>query len=125
MLAAFESQNAPSLVATRSYPDRLVAFDRHAARRTPFDFRWSYLRFVLAVRRVLPPRLVDRLLPVQLGTIGRECNLTDWSEEWTTASDAMTVLCSSEAAAGGDFRLLLLKCAAAWEAAARHEKATG
>jgi LmbE family N-acetylglucosaminyl deacetylase len=86
MLAAFESQNATSLMATRSYPDRLVAFDRHAERRTPFDFRWSYLRFVLAARRVLPPRLVDRLLPVQLGTIGRECKLTDWPEEWTTAS---------------------------------------
>lgn len=87
MLAAFESQNAPSLMATRSYPDRLVAFDRRAQRRTPFNFRWSYLRFVLAARRALPPRLVDRLLPVQLGTIGRECGLTDWSEEWTTASD--------------------------------------
>ncbi|HET6224311.1 MAG TPA: PIG-L family deacetylase [Dongiaceae bacterium] len=87
MLAAFESQNAPSLVATRSYPDRLVPFDRHARRSVPFDFRWSYLRFVLTLRRLLPPRLVDRLLPVQLGTIGRECNLTDWSEEWTTASD--------------------------------------
>jgi LmbE family N-acetylglucosaminyl deacetylase len=86
MLAAFESQNALSLVATRSYPDRLVAFDRRARRSVPFDFRWSYLRFVLAARRVLPPRLVDQLMPVQLGTIGRECNLTDWSEEWTTKS---------------------------------------
>jgi LmbE family N-acetylglucosaminyl deacetylase len=87
MLTAFESQNAPSLVATRSYPDRLVAFDRRARRRTPFDFRWSYLRLALAARRALPPRLVERLLPVQLGTIGRECKLTDWSEEWTAASD--------------------------------------
>lgn len=87
MLAAFESQNAPSLVATRSYPDRLVAFDRRVTRRTPFDFRWSYLRLALAARRVLPPRLVERLLPVQLGTIGRECKLTDWSEEWTAASE--------------------------------------
>lgn len=87
MLAAFESQNAPSLVATRSYPDRLVAFDRRARRHTPFNFRWSYLRLALAARRALPLRLVDRLLPVQLGTIGRECKLTDWSEEWTAASD--------------------------------------
>jgi LmbE family N-acetylglucosaminyl deacetylase len=84
MLAAFESQNAPSLVATRSYPDRLVPFDRRARRSVPFDFRWSYLRFVLALRSRLPSRLVDRLLPVQLGTIGRECNLTDWSEEWAS-----------------------------------------
>jgi LmbE family N-acetylglucosaminyl deacetylase len=84
MLAAFESQNAPSLVATRSYPDRLVSFDRNAKRSVPFEFRWSYLRFVLALRRLLPSRLVDRLLPVQLGTIGRECSLTDWSEEWTS-----------------------------------------
>ncbi|SEN80051.1 N-acetylglucosaminyl deacetylase, LmbE family [Rhodospirillales bacterium URHD0017] len=83
MLAAFESQNAPSLVVTRSYPDRLVSFDRNAKRSVPFDFRWSYLRFVLAMRRLLPTRLVDRLLPVQLGTVGRECSLTDWREEWT------------------------------------------
>jgi LmbE family N-acetylglucosaminyl deacetylase len=88
MLAAFESQNAPSLVATRSYPDRLVSFDRGAKRSVPFDFRWSYLRFVLAMRRLLPSRLVDRLLPVQLGTIGRECKLTDWTEEWTTARES-------------------------------------
>jgi LmbE family N-acetylglucosaminyl deacetylase len=87
MLAAFVSQNAPSLVATRSYPDRLVAFDRNARRTVPFEFRWSYLRLALAMRRLLPARLVDRLLPVQLGTIGRECNLTNWSEEWT-ARDA-------------------------------------
>ena len=87
MLAAFESQNAPSLVATRSYPDRLVSFDRNAKRSVPFDFRWSYLRFALAMRRLLPSRLVDRLLPVQLGTIGRECNLTDWPEEWGTVDE--------------------------------------
>lgn len=88
MLAAFESQNAPSLVATRSYPDRLVLLDRHADRRVPFDFRWSYLRFVLAARRLLPERLVDRLFPVQLGTIGRESALTDWSEEWNTVGQS-------------------------------------
>lgn len=87
MLAAFESQNAPSLVATRSYPDRLVSFDRNAKRSVPFDFRWSYLRLALAMRRLLPARLVDHLLPVQLGTIGRECNLTDWSEEWAATRD--------------------------------------
>lgn len=84
MLAAFKSQNAPSLVATRSYPDRLVSFDRNAIRTVPFNFRWSYLRFVLAMRRLMPSGLADRLLPIQLGTIGRECSLTDWSEEWTT-----------------------------------------
>ncbi len=87
MLAAFESQNAPSLMATRSYPDRLVSLDRNARRSVPFDFRWSYLRFVLAMRRLFPSRVIDRLLPVQLGTIGRECNLTNWPEEWTTARD--------------------------------------
>ena len=90
MLAVFESQNAPSLVATRCYPDRLVSFDRNAKRSVPFDFRWSYLRFALAMRRLLPPRLVDGLLPGQLGTIGRECNLTDWSEEWTTGCELMS-----------------------------------
>jgi hypothetical protein len=87
MLAAFESQNAPSLVATRCYPDRLSLLDRGIERRRPFAFKWSYLRFVLATRRVLPPRLVDRLLPVQLGTIGREPKLTDWSEEWSAAAE--------------------------------------
>jgi hypothetical protein len=85
MLAAFESQNAPSLVATRDYPDRLVRLAGGVERRQPFEFRWSYLRFVLTLRRVLPARLVERLLPVQLGTIGREPKLTDWPEEWHIA----------------------------------------
>ena len=90
MLAAFESQNAPSLVATRAYPDRLLVLDRNAKRQRPFPFEYSYLRFVLAARRVLPPRLVDRVFPVQLGTIGREQGLTewpitDWPREWTIA----------------------------------------
>lgn len=82
MLAAFVSQNAPSLVATRSYPDRLVVYDA-TCRRRPFDFDHSYLRFVLALRRRLPPAIVDRLLPVQLGTIGRMGAITDWGAEWT------------------------------------------
>jgi len=81
MLAAFVSQNAPSLVATRGYPDRLVAYAA-AGRRRPFDFDRSYLRFVLALRRYLPPALIDRLLPVQLGTIGRTGTITDWDAEW-------------------------------------------
>ena len=84
MLAAFESQNAPSLVATRAYPDRLLVLDRGTQRRRPFSFDCSYLRFVLALHRVLPPRLVERVFPVQLGTIGREHDLTDWPREWNT-----------------------------------------
>ena len=87
MLAAFTSQNAPSLVATKSYPDRLVVFDRRADRRAPFEFRWSYLRFVLSARRLMPSRWADRLLPVQLGTIGREHGLTSWPEEWHAVGD--------------------------------------
>jgi LmbE family N-acetylglucosaminyl deacetylase len=82
MLAAFESQNAPSLVETKSYPDRLVPLERKAIRGMPFDFQWSYLRLVLALRGWLPAGLVDRLLPVQLGTIGREGGITDWATEW-------------------------------------------
>jgi LmbE family N-acetylglucosaminyl deacetylase len=85
MLAAFESQNAPSLVATRGYPDRLIASMPGCHRRRPFDFGWSYLRFVLALRRRLPARLVDRALPIQLGTIGRMGTITDWDAEWGKA----------------------------------------
>jgi LmbE family N-acetylglucosaminyl deacetylase len=85
MLAAFVSQNAPSLVATRGYPDRLVASMRRGHRRHPFDFDRSYLRFVLALRRRLPARLVDRIMPVQLGTIGRTGAITDWDAEWGKA----------------------------------------
>jgi LmbE family N-acetylglucosaminyl deacetylase len=83
MLAAFVSQNAPSLVATRSYPDRLVRWYPGGQRRRPFDVDRSYLGFVLAARRVLPAGLVDRLLPGQLGTIGRENAVTDWHDEWS------------------------------------------
>jgi len=85
MLAAFVSQNAPSLVATRGYPDRLIASASRLRRRRPFDFDRSYLRFVLALRRRLPVRLVDRILPVQLGTIGRRGTITDWDAEWGKA----------------------------------------
>jgi hypothetical protein len=69
-------------VETKSYPDRLVPLERKADRGMPFDFRWSYLRLVLALRGWLPAGLVDRLLPVQLGTIGREGGITDWATEW-------------------------------------------
>lgn len=85
MLAAFVSQNAPSLVATRGYPDRLIASMRGRRRRLPFDFDRSYLRLVLALRRRLPARLVDRIVPVQLGTIGRMGTITDWDTEWGKA----------------------------------------
>lgn len=85
MLAAFVSQNAPSLVETRAYPDRLARWSPDRRRRYPFDFSGSYLRFALAARRLFPARLVDRLLPVEHGTIGREGAVTDWTEEWEAA----------------------------------------
>jgi LmbE family N-acetylglucosaminyl deacetylase len=81
MLGAFVSQNAPSLMDTRSYPDRLVRRTPGAMRRHPFEISGSYLAFVLAARRILPPALIDRLLPVEPGTIGREPALTDWHAE--------------------------------------------
>lgn len=90
MLAAFVSQNAPSLVATRSYCDRLVRFDLPATRSTPFNFNVSYLRFVLVVRRLIPAKLTDRLFPVQLGTVGREPLVTDWRREWGDENDRPT-----------------------------------
>jgi LmbE family N-acetylglucosaminyl deacetylase len=81
MLAAFKSQNASSLVASRSYPDRLVRWDQTQRRRHPFDFQRSCLRLVLAARRWIPGRAVGAIFPLQRGTIGREGRLTDWLEE--------------------------------------------
>jgi hypothetical protein len=57
-----------------------VRWDR-TPRRHPFELRGSYLGFALAARQVVPAALVDRLLAVPLGTIGREGTLTDWNEE--------------------------------------------
>jgi LmbE family N-acetylglucosaminyl deacetylase len=82
MLGAFVSQNAPSLMATRAYPDRLVRWNPSALRRHPFEVRGSYLALALAARRVLPAKLVNRLLPGEPGTIGREPMLTDWDAEY-------------------------------------------
>ena len=82
MLGSFVSQNAASLAETRSYPDRLVRWDPSCRRRHPFDPHGSYMSFVVALRRFLPPALVDRLLPGQIGTIGRGHKVTDWAEEW-------------------------------------------
>lgn len=88
MLSAFVSQNAPSLVTTRSYCDRLVRMNAKAAKVVPFDFDRSYLRFVLAARRLIWSQLVDRILPVQLGTIGRDPAITDWRLEWNPGAVA-------------------------------------
>ncbi len=83
MLNCFTSQNAPSLSATRCYPDRLVrmTLDRSWAR--PFSFAPSYLRLALAARRVLPRQLARALFPGPTGTIGRDGGLTDWQREWS------------------------------------------
>jgi LmbE family N-acetylglucosaminyl deacetylase len=83
MLAAFASQNAPSLVATYGYPDRLVRWDPICRRRHPYDFRKSYLRLSLAARRVLPAGWAARLFGIRGGAIGREDAVTDWDAEWT------------------------------------------
>jgi LmbE family N-acetylglucosaminyl deacetylase len=86
MLACFISQNAPSLVATRAYPDRLVRMNLDRSWGRPFDFDRSYLRLALAARRLLPVALANALLPTQLGTIGREGSVTDWQQEWQQIS---------------------------------------
>ncbi len=82
MLGAFVSQNAPSLVETRAYPDRLVRWTPRTVRRRPFEMRGSYLALALAARRRLPAVLANRLLPGEPGTIGREPGLTDWDAEY-------------------------------------------
>jgi LmbE family N-acetylglucosaminyl deacetylase len=82
MLAAFRSQNAPSLVATRAYPDRLVKWTRQADRRQPFAERPSYMQLARLADRLLPARLSAQLLPGPRGTLGRPGRLTDWRQEW-------------------------------------------
>lgn len=81
MLAAFVSQDGPSLARNSGYPDRLVRWRRRDDRTTPFEFARSYLRFVLWARQVLGKKLVDRVLPVQLGTVGRPNGITNWRVE--------------------------------------------
>ena len=82
MLGAFVSQNAPSLVASYAYPDRLARWDPSRRRRHPYDFRVSYLRLSLLARRIVPARIAARLFGVQGGAIGREDAVTDWDREW-------------------------------------------
>ncbi len=90
MLACFVSQNAPALVGTRAYPDRLVRMKFEREWRQPFDFGSSYLRLSLAARRVLPGWVARGLFPGPTGTIGRDGAVTDWRQEWsqTTAGGA-------------------------------------
>ena len=82
MLATFESQNGPSLAATKAYPDRFATLDPRILREPPFALAGSYLAFVRRARRLLPRAIVDRLLPVQSGTFGREQAPTSWKAEW-------------------------------------------
>lgn len=81
MLSAFVSQNAPSLVATRAYHDRLVRWDPNLGRRYPFR-PGLYERLAAAAQRWLPAAIARSLLPLQDGPIGREGRLTDLQEEW-------------------------------------------
>ena len=83
MLACFVSQNAPSLVATRAYPDRLVRMKLDRDWHQPFDFAHSYLRLSIAARRVLPRTIAAGLFPGATGTIGRDGEITDWRREWS------------------------------------------
>lgn len=85
MLAAFTSQNGASLARTSSYSDRLVRWRPDKHRTTPFELSRSSLQLVLRARRLFPARIVDRLFPIQLGTIGRPDAITDWREEWIEA----------------------------------------
>ena len=82
MLACFASQNSPSLVATRTYPDRLVRMKFDRDWHQPFNFAHSYVRFALAARRLLPRAIAAGLFPGATGTIGRDGELTDWRQEW-------------------------------------------
>jgi LmbE family N-acetylglucosaminyl deacetylase len=83
MLGCFASQNAPSLVATRAYPDRLVRMKLDRDWHQPFAFARSYLRLALAARRALPRAVASGLFPGATGTIGRDETITDWPREWS------------------------------------------
>ena len=85
MLRAFASQNAPSLAATRAYPDRLVRWTADSRRRRPFR-PGLYERLAETARRFLPATVARRLLPIQEGPIGRDA-MTDWQAEWDDAVD--------------------------------------
>jgi hypothetical protein len=84
MLAAFSSQNAPSLVATRSYPDRLVRSQSNLHQRASLDHIQSCTRFLVVLRRFLPAAIVDRIFPLQLGYLTRKGAWTEWWEEWSS-----------------------------------------
>ena len=51
----------------------------------PSTSRAPICDFVLWARRIFPAKIVDRLFPVQLGTVGRPNAITDWREEWNEA----------------------------------------
>lgn len=96
MLGAFVSQNAPSLMATYTYPDRLARWDPSRLRRHPYDFQHSYLRLSLLAHRIMPANIATRLFGVQAGTVGREDDGTDWDREWAL-DDAASAECSGAA----------------------------
>lgn len=83
MLATFVSQNGASLAATRCYSDRLVYWVPRDYRGRPFEVEGSFLSFVLLLGRFISNDWAIRLLPVQLGTIGREPAITDLQQELT------------------------------------------
>jgi LmbE family N-acetylglucosaminyl deacetylase len=81
MLAGFRSQNGDSLAATRCYPDRLIRWRPRPYRARPFEVGGTYLELVQTLRQRLPWSWVSRLFPAQIGTIGREPEVTDLDKE--------------------------------------------
>lgn len=89
MLAAFASQNGESLMATRTYPDRIVEWRRRQYRARPFDLECSFLGFVQRLERWMPTSVVNRVFPLQRGTVGREPSVTDLDHELGELLDTM------------------------------------
>lgn len=81
MLAAFESQHGDSLSANCSYSDRLISWQPRPYRSRPFREKKGYFSFVRSLHEWLPSAIVTKVFPVQLGTVGREPNITSLDEE--------------------------------------------
>jgi LmbE family N-acetylglucosaminyl deacetylase len=81
MLAGFRSQNGDSLAVTRCYPDRLIRWRPRPYRARPFEVGGTYLELVQTLRRWFPSPWVRCLFPAQIGTVGREPEVTDLDKE--------------------------------------------
>lgn len=81
MLREFRSQNGEALARNHGYPDRVIEWEDRPYRSQPFEYKYSFCRFVEILRIILPVWLVNKAFPGDYRSHGLERGITNMDVE--------------------------------------------